>query len=235
LRIREDTAKYLRNLDLSSAHYDPKTRSMRENPTPADDPSMQFALQFQGDNVTRKTGETLGFERLNQHAFDAYQKGQEIHMQAAPSQAELLYKQFKDKKEKLSGVTKASILEKYGNAAADTPAPEGLLLGQTEGYVEYDRAGRVVKGHEKPALSHGTRRMCTNRTIPNAGARSGELAQWGYACCGSFQKNSYCTGKKGLDAAAASATLMKDNLAAREAQMEAQKKEEEEAAARDAA
>ena len=26
LRIREDTAKYLRNLDLSSAHYDPKTR-----------------------------------------------------------------------------------------------------------------------------------------------------------------------------------------------------------------
>ena len=32
LRIREDTAKYLRNLDLSSAHYDPKTRSMRLNP-----------------------------------------------------------------------------------------------------------------------------------------------------------------------------------------------------------
>ena len=65
------------------AYYDPKTRSMRENPTPQDDPSSQFALQFQGDNVTRKTGETLGFERLNRHAFDAYQKGQEIHMQAA--------------------------------------------------------------------------------------------------------------------------------------------------------
>lgn len=32
LRIREDTAKYLRNLDPNSAHYDPKTRSMRENP-----------------------------------------------------------------------------------------------------------------------------------------------------------------------------------------------------------
>ena len=26
LRIREDTAKYLRNLDPNSAHYDPKTR-----------------------------------------------------------------------------------------------------------------------------------------------------------------------------------------------------------------
>jgi hypothetical protein len=32
LRIREDTAKYLINLDPESAHYDPKTRSMREAP-----------------------------------------------------------------------------------------------------------------------------------------------------------------------------------------------------------
>ena len=35
LRIREDTAKYLRNLDPNSAYYDPKTRSMRDNPNPA--------------------------------------------------------------------------------------------------------------------------------------------------------------------------------------------------------
>ncbi len=34
LRIREDTAKYLRNLNPHSAHYDPKTRSMRDNPDP---------------------------------------------------------------------------------------------------------------------------------------------------------------------------------------------------------
>ena len=32
LRIREDTAKYLYNLDPNSAFYDSKTRSMRENP-----------------------------------------------------------------------------------------------------------------------------------------------------------------------------------------------------------
>lgn len=39
LRIREDTAKYLRNLDLSSAYYDPKTRAMRDNPhKPGEDP-----------------------------------------------------------------------------------------------------------------------------------------------------------------------------------------------------
>ena len=34
LRQREDTAKYLRNLDPSSAHYDGKSRIMKENPNP---------------------------------------------------------------------------------------------------------------------------------------------------------------------------------------------------------
>ena len=32
LRLREDTAKYLLNLDPNSAAYDPKTRSMKGNP-----------------------------------------------------------------------------------------------------------------------------------------------------------------------------------------------------------
>lgn len=45
LRIREDTAKYLINLDPSSAYYDPKTRSMRDNPVkniPAEEVSPLF-------------------------------------------------------------------------------------------------------------------------------------------------------------------------------------------------
>lgn len=36
LRIREDTAKYLLNLDVKSAYYDPKSRSMRDNPLPCE-------------------------------------------------------------------------------------------------------------------------------------------------------------------------------------------------------
>lgn len=42
LRIREDTAKYLLNLDVNSAYYDPKTRSMREDPLPDSDPNEKF-------------------------------------------------------------------------------------------------------------------------------------------------------------------------------------------------
>lgn len=47
LRIREDTAKYLINLDPSSAYYDPKTRSMRDNPlrnVPPEEVSILFFL-----------------------------------------------------------------------------------------------------------------------------------------------------------------------------------------------
>jgi len=42
LHIREDTAKYLLNLDVNSAYYDPKTRSMREDPLPDMDPNEKF-------------------------------------------------------------------------------------------------------------------------------------------------------------------------------------------------
>lgn len=49
LRIREDTAKYLVNLDPSSAYYDPKTRSMRDAPVenvPAEDVRLPLFLCF---------------------------------------------------------------------------------------------------------------------------------------------------------------------------------------------
>ena len=63
-------------------------------------------------------------------------------MQAAPSQAELLFQQYKTKKEALTGQTKNSILDKYGDASEKEVAPEGLLMGQTEHFMEYDRAGQ---------------------------------------------------------------------------------------------
>jgi pre-mRNA-processing factor SLU7 len=88
----------------------------------------------------------LDFKQLNIHSLEAFDKGQDIHMQAAPSQAELLYKNYKVIKEKLKFQTKDTILEKYGNAAAEEELPMELLLGQSERQVEYDRAGRIIKG-----------------------------------------------------------------------------------------
>ena len=46
LRIREDTAKYLMNLDPESAYYDPKTRSMRDAPHPEVQPEDVSPTRF---------------------------------------------------------------------------------------------------------------------------------------------------------------------------------------------
>ena len=53
LRIREDTAKYLYNLDPNSARYDPKSRSLKE------DPGRLKGGQFKGDNYVKISGDTL--------------------------------------------------------------------------------------------------------------------------------------------------------------------------------
>lgn len=94
----------------------------------------------------------MEFKELNIHAWEAFDKGQDVHMQAAPSQAELLYKNFKVMKEKLKSQTKDTIIEKYGNAADEDKLPRELLLGQSERQVEYDRAGRIIKGQVRCAF-----------------------------------------------------------------------------------
>ena len=96
LRIREDTAKYLLNLDPSSAHYDPKSRSMREDPQPH-----KAKKAFAGDNFVRKSGDYHAWEAERMHQLAAYDHGASLHMQAAPSQAEILHQHFKTKKDKL--------------------------------------------------------------------------------------------------------------------------------------
>jgi pre-mRNA-processing factor SLU7 len=149
LRIREDTAKYLLNLDVNSAYYDPKTRSMRDNPLKEKDPS---DLTYAGDNFVRWTGDAPKMAKLQMFAWSAAEHAQDVHLQANPTQGELLYKDFQKKKEKISETQKDSILEKYGGAEhLQAPAKE-LLLAQTENYVEYSQTGKVIRGQEKAKI-----------------------------------------------------------------------------------
>ncbi|MQM08004.1 hypothetical protein Taro_040853 [Colocasia esculenta] len=213
LRIREDTAKYLLNLDVNSAYYDPKTRSMREDPLPDMDPNEKF---YVGDNQYRSSGQALDFKQLNIHAWEAFEKGQDIHMQAAPSQAELLFKNYKVIKDKLKSRVKETIMEKYGNAASEETLPSELLLGQSEREIEYDRAGRVIKGQEAALpKSKYEEDVHINNHISVWGSWWKDH-QWGYKCCRQTIRNSYCTGSAGIEAAEAATDLMKANMARKE-------------------
>ncbi|KAM7470119.1 hypothetical protein LguiA_008302 [Lonicera macranthoides] len=213
LCIREDTAKYLLNLDVNSAHYDPKTRSMHEDPHPDMDVNVKFCA---GDNQNGVSGQALEFKQLNMHAWEAFQKGNDVHMQAAPSQAELLYKNFEVNKEKLKSQVKETIMEKYGNAATDDALPAELLLGQSEREVEYDRTGRIIKGQEMALPKSKYEEDVFINSHTSAWGSWWKDHQWGYKCCKHFIRNSYCTSTAGIEAAEVRADLMKANIAQKE-------------------
>ncbi|THG99526.1 hypothetical protein EW026_g2838 [Hermanssonia centrifuga] len=203
LRIREDTAKYLINLDPESAYYDPKTRSMRDNPLR--DVPEEEAL-FAGENFLRYSGEAPDVQQLQLFAWNAAARGNDVHMNANPTQGQLLHQEYQKKKEQLRDSTKVSILAKYGGEQYLEKAPKELLQGQTEEYVEFSRAGQVVKGKERAkARSKYLEDVYTNNHTAVWGSwYEPSSGLWGYACCHSSIHISYCTGQAGIEAAKAS-------------------------------
>eukprot|EP00761_Pharyngomonas_kirbyi_P013554 gb/GECH01013583.1/.p1 GENE.gb/GECH01013583.1/~~gb/GECH01013583.1/.p1 ORF type:complete len:576 (+),score=196.55 gb/GECH01013583.1/:1-1728(+) len=193
LRIRGDTAKYLINLDPESAFYDPKTRSMRGNPQPNNSKDDQSAIQFKGENEIRHSGDTVNFAKMQLYASEAYDRGQDVHLQATPSLAETLHKNYHEKKENMVKSRKKDIIDKYGGEEHLNNLPPELVHAQTEEYVEYAPDGRVVKGKPKAvAKSRYEEDVFINNHTCVWGSYW-EDGKWGFACCKQFIKNSYCT------------------------------------------
>lgn len=182
VRTREDTAKYLLNLDTESAFYDPKTRSMRENPfAPGDPRAAQFG--YEGDNANKESGAVADMASDQLFAWEAYNRGSDVHLQADPTRVALLKKQFAQRKEAVKALVAKKLADKYGGSAVgedgDVEAAEALpeelrLAGvaESERYHEYMPAlapdGRVVPVPVQP----GTR-GANGRPGAGAGAGSG--------------------------------------------------------------
>ncbi|KAF0685377.1 Aste57867_22717 [Aphanomyces stellatus] len=95
------------------------------------------------------------------------------------------------------------MLAMYGE---QTPAPpKELLLAASESYVEYARDGRVVKGMEKAvAKSKYMEDVLENNHTQIWGSWYDRRAHaWGFGCCHSKVRKSYCTGEAGRRAAEA--------------------------------
>ncbi|KAF0986121.1 hypothetical protein HZS_8162 [Henneguya salminicola] len=201
LRIREDTAKYLYNLDEKSAFYDPKSRSMRENPLK--DILKGQNISFKGDILDPNSGEIIAvadatslyiFILILAFTLSAYEKGVDVHLLADPTKAELLMKQFKARKEALNVDHQKELISKYGGEEHLFAPPKEMLLDQTEDYVEYSRTGKIIKGQERaPIRSKYIEDVYINNHTSGWGSYWSDF-QWGYTCCHSFIKNSYCTG-----------------------------------------
>lgn len=188
------TAKYLRNLDPNSAYYDPKTRSMRDNPYKG---RKEDEYDFAGENYVRFTGDTVKQAKAQLFAWDAYEKGVDVSLQAEPTKLELLEKQFVEKKEEFKKKVSDDLLEKYGGKEhLDTP-PVELLLAQTENYVEYSRHGKIIKGAEKQTVRSKYDEDVYHGNHTSVWGSYWREGRWGYNCCYSLVKNSYCTGEAG--------------------------------------
>eukprot|EP01059_Diplonema_ambulator_P030732 TRINITY_DN5372_c0_g1_i1.p1 TRINITY_DN5372_c0_g1~~TRINITY_DN5372_c0_g1_i1.p1 ORF type:complete len:610 (+),score=188.34 TRINITY_DN5372_c0_g1_i1:275-2104(+) len=199
LRIREDTAKYLRNLSMDPAfHYDPKTRSQRANPYPDKAPD---EVDYAGDSWVRSTGDSTTVDKMQVFCWDAtrnlQEKGQTakyINMQANPTAAERAFKQHEENKELIKTTRENALLDQYGGAEHLKTLPDELRVA-SEGYTEYRPDGTLIKGVEKatPRSKYEEDVYRNNHTAVwgsywNAG-------QWGYKCCKQTMKNSICVRK----------------------------------------
>ncbi|MCL7041968.1 hypothetical protein MKW94_010604 [Papaver nudicaule] len=157
---------------------------MRENPNPDNDPNENL---YAGDN--KKQGNWTG--------IGSSDKGQDVHPQAAPSKAELLYKSFKISKGILNAKNKDAIM-------------------QNERQVEYDRTGRIIKGFEMAITRSKYEEELYINNHTTVWGSWWKAHQWGYKCCKQMIKNSYCTCAAGIEASEAATDLMKANTVRKE-------------------
>jgi pre-mRNA-processing factor SLU7 len=193
LRLREDTANYLKNLDLESAKYDPKSRSMDTAALEAAEAEDGFIRPADEDAATE-------FERAQRYAWETQEalNAQKLHLQANPTEGEVLRKKHTQEAAEKKAAQRKALLAKYGGEEHDTTQqtvkPEVLV---NERYVEYDESGHI-KGTSQTQVrrSKYPEDVLTNNHAAVWGSWWHDFT-WGYACCHSTVKNSYCTGEAG--------------------------------------
>lgn len=199
LRIREDTAKYLLNLDLESAKYDPKTRSLVDGGATGG----KAADLFAEEGFMRSSGDASEFEKAQRYAWEAQEKSGDTsqHLQANPTAGAFYRKMEQEEAEKKRAERERQLREKYGGDG-QKPMPaalRGMMVTESESYVEYDEAGLIKGAPRKAAKSKYAEDVLINNHTSVWGSWWSNF-KWGYACCHSFVKNSYCTGQEGKDA-----------------------------------
>jgi len=182
------------NLDVNSAFYDPKTRSMRDNPSKhmkEDDQGM-----YKGDNAVRASGEADGVTKMEVFSWEAYKHGANVHFQAQPTQLEQMYKQHLDKKKALEEEKKDSLLDRYGGRE-HLEVPRGVQFAQTEHYVEYNRDGTVRKRQDRSMAKSKFEEDVYPETHSSVWGSWYDMEnhKWGFACCQLVARTSICTGK----------------------------------------
>jgi pre-mRNA-processing factor SLU7 len=196
MRIREDTAKYLLNLDSDSAKYNPKKRALVDGGAIGDKSAQLFAEE----SFLRASGEAAEFEKAQKYAWEAQERtgNTTMHLQANPTAGEILRKREGDEREAKRRKRAELLASQYGEQPA-APAALQTAVTESETYVEYDEAGLIKGAPKKEGRSKYPEDIFINNHTSVWGSWWSDF-KWGYACCHSFVKNSYCTGDTGRKA-----------------------------------
>lgn len=195
IRIREDTAKYLLNLDSDSAKYNPKKRALVDPGAIADKSAQLFAEE----SFLRASGEAAEFEKAQRYAWEAQEKSGDtsLHLQANPTAGEVLRKKESEEREAKRRKRAEMLASQYGEQPEVPEALKGVAaITESETFVEYDEAGLIKGAPRKAAKSKYAEDVFLNNHTSVWGSWWSDF-KWGYACCHSFIKNSYCTGDMG--------------------------------------
>jgi pre-mRNA-processing factor SLU7 len=195
LRIREDTAKYLLNLDLDSAKYDPKTRSMVDSGATADTAAALVAEE----GFMRASGDAAEFEKAQKYAWESQENAGDTkqHLQANPTAGEYYRKKEKAEAEAKKQAHQKMLQEKYGGEVNPLAAKlRETAVSESERYIEYDESGAIKGAPKLIAKSKYAEDVMINNHTSVWGSWWSNF-EWGYACCHSMVKNSYCTGEEG--------------------------------------
>jgi pre-mRNA-processing factor SLU7 len=124
----------------------------------------------------------------------------ELNNISMPTQAELFHRHVKDKKIKVRSDNLKRVLSKYGGEE-HLEAPEEIKnIGEVNNtYVEYNQNGKIKRAPEKRIENSSiySEDVHTNGHSSVWGSFYNSDFGWGYKCCYSFEKNSFCQGIDG--------------------------------------
>ena len=184
LRLREDRPKYLMNLDPDSAYYNPKSRSMREDPGTA--PLLQ-GLPYAGDAFVRDSGDAASFNDMRLFAWNT---ATEAH--ANPTEAERLHRAHLAERHVQRTAVKRELLDRYGGAEHFLDPAAAARLPS----ISTDDAPVTYTVQPPPTASLEEKNPGNHTDKWGSYEEDGKL---GYACCHQLMRAAYCTGGKGRE------------------------------------
>lgn len=223
LRLREDTAAYLTNLDLESARYDPKTRSMDTETKSLQDPNSGDLA----DQGFMRPSEAEAFERAQRYAWESQQENNssstsipnatKIHLQANPTEGAVLLRKAEAEATAKKDAQRQYLLDRYGTASptnassannttssltltnpSSTTTNKPKTITSSSTYLEYHPSGapKLTPSTKPTARSKYPEDIHPNNHTSVFGSWWHNFT-WGYSCCHSTVRNSYCTGEEG--------------------------------------